>query len=140
MATAGYFFKPHYSALILVLGLFCLVGCAIEERPTKKSEPPKEPMPAYKSIINAEFSTIVKNPNYYAPYQISGAQWVNSFKGWAWLVCVKGNNRGEPIYFSVFIQHEDIIDFRTNVSVDMCTYQSYEPFSIYSPPLPTHSN
>jgi len=58
---------------------------------------------------------------------------MNSLHGWAWLVCLQGAHAGKPIYFGIFIQHQEIIDVRANIGIDLCPYQQYEPLSVSSP-------
>jgi hypothetical protein len=72
----------------------------------------------------------IKNAETYAPYEISNAQQVHSLQGWAWLVCLKGNSGGHPIYFAIFIQNERIVNIRGSVSVDDCPKQLYEPLPL----------
>ena len=44
-----------------------------------------------------------------------------------WRVCLKGNNKGSPVYLAVFIKDDYIADVRTNVSIDGCGKENYEP-------------
>jgi hypothetical protein len=83
--------------VVFLLGMASLGDCANDESLSKKVDPPQGPIPSYKSIISEGFPTMVKRPETYASNEISGAQQVFSLKGWAWLVCIKGNNGGQPI-------------------------------------------
>jgi len=149
----------HFSKVLLPLafffGLACLGACSSDEILAKQSGPPQEPVPDYKAIIGEALSAKkmtfqisdsskttptpppaeweIKNPELYAPFEISGARQVQSLQGWAWLVCLKGDHRGQPIYFGVFIQRDRIANIRGNVSVDLCPYQQYEPLTLRLP-------
>ena len=123
------FLATRLRHMALIIGMLCLIDCSSSEFSEKNGEPPKEPVPDYKKIISQNFSTIITHPDQYGPFEISGAQQVNSLSGWAWLVCVKGNYADRPIYFSVFIRSASIVDYRANIGIDLCPLQTYEPFS-----------
>ena len=139
--------KIFFAALVAI-EIACMGACSTDDTVPKASNPPSEPIPPYKQIIQdillASKSTLsplersklqksppsnwlIKNVETYAPFEISGAQQVFSLKGWAWLVCLKGNNGDRPIYFGVFIQGNSIVSIRVNVGVDLCPHQLYEP-------------
>jgi hypothetical protein len=88
----------------------------------KPDEKPGEPSPAF------EFPKRIKViSGIYAPYEISSPRQMNIVGGWMWRVCLKGNNKGNVIYLSVFIKDDYIADLRTSVAIDGCGNESYEP-------------
>ena len=120
--------------LIVLACLGNLTACSSQVDLAKPTNPPNDPLPPYKKMISEALvrHEQIINPESYEPFSISGAQRVYSFHGWAWLVCLKGNHGGKPIYFGVFIQRQIIIDVRANIGMDLCPYQQYEPLSVNS--------
>jgi hypothetical protein len=139
------------TALVLAPALAWLSACASDEIASQASGPPQESIPPYRKLVSEALSinralyqtsvTLetapslpreweIKNAEQYAPFEISDARQVHSFQGWAWLVCLKGTDHGQPVYFSFFIQHDRIINIRGNVGTDDCPHQRYEPLPL----------
>jgi hypothetical protein len=142
-----------YRAGILPVALTCLSACAGNDLPTA-SNPPQEPMPPYQALIKEALTVRpsnslnpedkgdaaplprnweLKNPEQYAPFEISEAIQASSIHGWSWLVCLKGMTQGRPVYFAVFIKQNAIVEIRGNVAIDNCPQKKYEPFAVNLP-------
>ena len=140
--------------MLSVFALASLGACSSDEILAKQVSAPQEQVPQYRTIIGDALSAKkpgkqisqtsgtpaplpqdweIANPESYAPFEISAARQVQSFQGWAWLVCLKGVKDGRPAYFGVFIQHNQIINIRGNIAIDRCPEQSYEPLPLSIP-------
>jgi hypothetical protein len=69
-----------------------------------------------------------KNPASYDAFAISGFRWVHSFKGWAWVTCVRFEDSGHPRTYVVFLKDGKAIDGRYAVQTDGCDTQTYAVF------------
>jgi len=138
---------------ILLAALTCLSACTSDETAISAS-PPQEPVPPYQALIKDALiarpsSSLtaedkgegpplphgweLKNPEQYAPFEISAATQVSGIHGWSWLACLKGMKQGKPVFFAVFIKQNAIVEIRGNVAIDNCPQQKYEPFPVNLP-------
>ena len=90
--------------------------------------PASGPDPGYNNLIASHFKDIFKNRASYDAFAISTFRWVHSFKGWAWMTCVRFEDNGHPRTYSVFIKDGKIIDSRYAVQTDACNAQTYAAF------------
>jgi hypothetical protein len=104
-----------------------LAGCALEiALPPAADDLIREPN--YRAIVAASIGSIVGNPNNIGGTEISGARRTDSFKGPAWLVCLKSDVYRIPKYHAAFIQNDRLVDSRFAVTLDQCEAQPYTPF------------
>lgn len=73
---------------------------------------------------------LLGNPRQLGAVEISGARRVLHLTGWAWLVCVKVDAGGRPLTYGVFVRNGAIVDTRSNVSIDRCAEQAYQPLDV----------
>ncbi len=66
----------------------------------------------------------------YDTFEISDPRWVHSLKGWAWLTCVRFQDRGHMRSYALFIREGAIIDNRYAVESDGCGTQTYLPLDL----------
>ena len=117
-----------YCVMALVLS-----GCALDSvvLPSAGDDLTREPN--YRAIVAASIGSIVGNPNTVDGFEISGARRSDSFKGAAWLVCLKSNIYQQPKYHTAFIQNDKLVDSRFAVTIDQCEAQSYTSFEDWKP-------
>ena len=69
-----------------------------------------------------------KNLASYDAFAISAFRWVDSFKGWIWMTCVRFEENGHPRTYAAFIKDGKVIDSRYAVQIDACNTQTYAAF------------
>ena len=112
-----------------------LTGCASVEMAPPAQPPDRDlsgPPPSYRKLISAQLIQIVGSANAAGPLQISPLRRVDSFKGPAWLVCLRSVGRAQPLEHAIFIQNEKIVDSRVAVRTDRCEEQPSEAFGVFS--------
>ena len=77
--------------------------------------------------------TSSENRASYDAFAISDFRWVHSFKGWAWMTCVRFEDNGHPRTYVVFIKDGKVIDNRYAVQTDACNAQTYAAFDAMGP-------
>jgi hypothetical protein len=105
-----------------------VAGCSLGDTVLLPSERVAGPPPLYRKLIAGGLAGIVGDPKRVGPLQISGLRQVDSYKGPAWLVCLRAAPDGRPLDHAVFIQNEKIVDSRLAVRTDRCDEQAFEPF------------
>jgi hypothetical protein len=115
------------SCAVLALALAALPGRAQFAQP---SEAQPTVQPPYASITSQYLAAIMKDRTSYEDFEISGLQWVHSFKGWSWLACVHFIDHGHLRTYAVFIQNNAVVDSRYAVQTDACGSQTYTPFDM----------
>jgi hypothetical protein len=59
--------------------------------------------------------------------EISDPRWAQSNKGWAWMVCVRFQDRGHRRAYVLFFDRSLFVDERYAVQTDNCDTQTYSP-------------
>jgi hypothetical protein len=93
------------------------------------SAAPPSVQPPYISLVSKAIASINAAVSY-GDFEISGLQWVHSFKGWSWLACVHFTDHGDLRTYAFFIQNDAIVDSRYAVQTDACGSQTYTPFDL----------
>jgi hypothetical protein len=72
------------------------------------------------------------NPKMLGAVEISGVRRVfHATQGLVWLVCLKVDALSRrPLTYAIFIRVDEIVDWRSNVWVDRCDEQIYEPLGL----------
>jgi hypothetical protein len=122
--------------LILAFALVLLLaGCAGHEIAPSALPPvsdPAGPAPAYRKLISAQLVQIAGNTAAARTMQISPLRRVDSFKGPAWMVCLRSTAAARPLDRAVFFQDEKIVDSRLAVRADRCEDQPYQAFGLFT--------
>ncbi len=63
--------------------------------------------------------------------EVSGVRRVFHFTGWTWLACLRVNARQQPVTYAVFIRDSAVVDWRSNVQIDRCEAQVYQPLGTF---------
>jgi hypothetical protein len=115
---------------LTIVSAFTLGGCTLSGLlPDWTSADVAGPEPAYRFFIGNSLAAIVGDPATAGTFEISGARRLDSFKGAAWVVCIKAQNFPQlPRYYAVFLQREHVVHSRLSVGIDLCEIQSYTPF------------
>jgi hypothetical protein len=95
--------------------------------------PASGPDPGYNNLVANHLKDIFKNRASYDAFAISALRWVHSFKGWAWMTCVRFEDNGHPRTYAVFIKDGKVIDSRYAVQTDACNTQTYAAFDAMGP-------
>jgi hypothetical protein len=116
------------AALLLMVALLPLSDVAVpQEMPASGADP------GYNKIVADYLKGIFKNRATYDAFAISAFRWVHSFKGWAWMTCVRFEDNGHPRTYAVFIQDGKVIDSRYDVQIDACSTETYAVFDAMGP-------
>ena len=94
------------AALLLLVTL--LPGCS--DVALADEMPASEPDPGYNNLVAKHLKDTFKNRASYDAFAISAFRWVHSFKGWAWMTCVRFEDNGHPRTYAVFIKDGKVID------------------------------
>ena len=111
------------------------------------------PDPSYRKVVASHLKQVLKNPSAYDSFEISDPRWINSVKGWTWLICVRfrelpkseaeqiglENNPSYPPQdrvhsYALFLDGDRIVDDRFAVQTDSCSLQTYYPFELWPSP------
>jgi hypothetical protein len=111
------------------------------------------PDPSYRKVVATHLKQVLKHPTAYDSFEISDPRWVNSIKGWTWLICVRFHESAEPgpeqigvenspdyrppdrIHsYALFLDGDKIVDDRFAVQTDSCGLQTYYPFQLWPSP------
>ena len=118
--------------LALTLRLECSdIALRSEEMPTPEGYPGDG-----KKVVAAYIKGMFKGYASYDSFEISDFHWVHSIKGWAWLVCVRFQDRGHARTYALFIKDGVVLDSRYAVLTDACNTQAYAPFNEMGPMRP----
>lgn len=106
-----------------------LAGCSDLALPRDETSP-SSAAPDDNKLIADHLKTTFKDHATYSMFEISGARWVHSFKGWCWLTCVRFQDHGHQRTYALFVKNGAIVDSRYSVQTDACDAQSYAPFDL----------
>jgi hypothetical protein len=117
--------------MMLVLAA-ALGGCSATELVQGwSSEPaPDLSQPNHRRVVLANFNRMFPDPDRVGEVEISGVRAVDHLKGAAWITCLRLDARGHPQHYAVFIQADNVIDWRAGVVIDQCHNETYTPFEI----------
>jgi hypothetical protein len=122
----------HAAGAALLLLVTLLPGCSnvalVDEMPA--SEPD---YPGYNNLVAEHIKETFKNRTSYDAFAISALRWIHSFKGWAWMTCVRFEDNGHPRTYAVFIKDGQVSDSRYAVQTDACNIQTYAVFDAMGP-------
>lgn len=108
-----------------------LAGCSLGDMTLP---PPDEavagPPPSYRKLIAGGLAGILGDPKRTGTLQISGLRRVDSFKGPAWLICLRAAVDVRALDYAVFFQNEKIVETRLAVRADHCEEQAFGPFNV----------
>jgi hypothetical protein len=117
----------------LVLTLVMLSGCSDYMLP-KEDSPAMGPDPSYRTMIANYIKVSMKSSASYDAFEISDPRWVNSIRGWDWLVCVRFRDHGHRRTYAFFVPKSPAnlgpADSRYAVMSDGCDTQIYSPFDL----------
>jgi hypothetical protein len=122
----------HAAGAALLLLVTLLPGCSgvplVDEMPA--SEPD---LPGYNNLVAKHLKATFKNLASYDAFAISAFRRAHSFKGWAWMTCVRFEDKGHPRTYALFIKDGTVIDSRYAVQTDACDTQTYAVFDAMGP-------
>jgi hypothetical protein len=121
----------HAAGAALLLLVTLLPGCS--DVALADEMPASEPDPGYNNLVAKHLKDTFKNRASYDAFAISAFRWVHSFKGWAWMTCVRFEDNGHPRTYAVFIKDGKVIDSRYAVQTDACNTQTYAVFDAMGP-------
>jgi hypothetical protein len=121
----------HAAGAALLLLVTLLPGCS--DVALADEMPASEPDPGYNNLVAKHLKDTFKNRASYNAFAISAFRWVHSFKGWAWMTCVRFEDNGHPRTYAVFIKDGKVIDSRYAVQTDACNTQTYAVFDAMGP-------
>ena len=81
-------------------------------------------------IITAGGATAIDTAGKLRPSQASVS---SANQGWAWVTCVRFEDKGHPRTYAVFIKDGKVIDSRYAVQTDACNTQTYAVFDAMGP-------
>jgi hypothetical protein len=117
------------AALLL---LATLPGCS--GVPSVDEMPASEPdLPGYNKLVANHLKATFRNLASYDAFAISSFRRVHSLKGWAWMTCVRFEDKGHPRTYAFFIKDGTVIDSRDAVQTDACNTQTYGVFDAMGP-------
>jgi hypothetical protein len=129
----GLFLASRYAAgAALLLMVAWLPGCSDVALPSEEM-PASGPDLGYNKLVANYLKSAFKNRASYDAFAISAFRWVHSFKGWAWMTCVRFEDNGRPRAYAVFIKNGKVIDSRYAVQTDACNTQTYAVFDAMGP-------
>ena len=130
-AQLGHENRRAVRILVATLAL-ALGGCSASEIVQDWNAAPgtEQPQPDYRRVVAEHIRTVFPEDTRLGELEISGARQVDHLKGQAWLTCLKLDAQGHPQHYAIFIQGDQIIDFRAGVVIDQCHNASYTPFAI----------
>jgi hypothetical protein len=117
---------------VLLLMFALLAGCSDLALPSEDM-PVSGPDPGYNNLVANYLKNNFKNRASYDAFAISAFRWVHSFKGWAWMTCVRFEDSGHPRTYAVFIKDRNVINSRYAVQTDACNTQTYAAFDAMGP-------
>ena len=122
----------HGAGAALLLLVTLLLGCSdvalADEMPA--SEPD---LPGYNKLVANHLKATFRNLASYDSFAISAFRRVHSLKGWAWMTCVRFEDKGHPRTYAFFIKDGRVIDSRDAVQTDACNTQTYGVFDAMGP-------
>jgi hypothetical protein len=118
------------AAVLLLVAM--LPGCSSDVALVDQM-PASEPDPGYNNLVAKHIKDTFNNHASYDAFAISAFRRVHSFKGWAWMTCVRFEDNGHPRTYAVFIKDGQVIDSRYAVQTDACNIQTYAVFDAMGP-------
>ena len=85
----------YASGAALLLMVAWLPGCSDVALPSEEM-PTSGPDLGYNKLVADYLKSAFKNRASYDAFAISAFRWVHSFKGWAWMTCVRFEDNGRP--------------------------------------------
>ena len=122
----------HAAGAALLFTVVLLPACSDVALP-REEMPASGADPGYNKLVARHLKNIFKNRASYDAFAISDFRWVHSFKGWAWMTCVRFEDNGHPRTYVVFIKDGKVIDNRYAVQTDACNAQTYAAFDAMGP-------
>jgi hypothetical protein len=126
--------KPPRARLAApLLALLLLAGCtslAMEQQEFQDTAPASGVDPAYDKFVATQLKQTFKDLSSFDSFEISQARWLQSSKGWAWLACVRFNDRGHQRSYAVYFKDSKLVDSRFAVQSDGCSGLSYAPLDL----------
>jgi hypothetical protein len=122
----------HAAGAALLLTVALLPGCSDIGLPSEEM-PASGAYPWYSDLVANHLKKTFTNRASYDAFAISAFRWVHSFKGWAWMTCVRFQDNGHPRTYAVFIKDGKVIDSRYAVQTDACNTQTYAVFDAMGP-------
>jgi hypothetical protein len=119
-------------AALLLTVVALLSGCSDVALPSEEM-PASGAYPWYNDLVAKHLKDAFKSRASYDAFAISAFRWVHSFKGWAWMTCVRFEDNGHPRTYAVFIKDGKVIDGRYAVQTDACNTQTYAVFDAMGP-------
>lgn len=113
----------------LLVALAMLPGCSDLALPPDETAP-SSPAPDDNKLIANHVKATFKDHATYSMFEISGARWVHSFKGWSWLTCIRFQDHGHRRTYAFFVKNGAIVESRYSVQTDACDAQIYLPFDL----------
>jgi len=121
--------RPTACTALLLLALAVLPACSSIALPREDPSGSGDD-PASTKLIADYLKGSFKDHAAYEAFEISGARWVHSLKGWSWLTCVRFQDHGRARRYAVFISKGAVVDGRYAVESDACDAQTYAPFPV----------
>jgi hypothetical protein len=119
------------AALLLLVTL--LPECS-GHAPLVDEMPASEPdLPGYNNLVANHLKATFRNLASYEAFAISAFRRVHSLNGWAWMTCVRFEDKGHPRTYAFFIKDGRVIDSRDAVQTDACNTQTYAVFDAMGP-------
>jgi hypothetical protein len=116
-----------------LLALLLLAGCsslAMEQQEAQDTTPASGVDPGYDKFVAAQLKQTFKDLSSFDSFEISEARWLQSSKGWAWLACVRFNDRGHQRSYAIYFKDNQLVDSRFAVQSDGCSGLSYSPLDL----------
>jgi hypothetical protein len=114
--------------VLLLAGFLIAPGCS-NLALSNEAEPATSIDPGYIKIVATYMKNTFTSMSPNDAVEISQPRWVQSDKGWNWLVCVHFQDQGHPRTYSVFYKN-GVVDARYAVLTDACGTQSYSPVDL----------
>lgn len=125
--------RPSLVRLALpLLVLLLMGGCSslAMEQQEAQDTPASAVDPAYDKFVAAQLKKTFKDLSSFDSFEISQARWLQSSKGWAWLACVRFNDRGHQRSYAVYFKDNQLVDSRYAVQSDGCSGLAYSPLDL----------
>jgi len=116
----------RHAALLLGLALTACGSLATEVAPTAALNP------NYRAVIAKRLRVTFRKMPMSEPIEITEPRWVQTNKGWGWMLCVHFQDRGHQRTYVVILDRNEFVDERYAVQTDACDAQTYSAFDLES--------
>ena len=118
-------------AVVLALAV-TLGGCSASElvHNLPAVAAPDLSQPDYLRVVADNIKMMFPKEASLGELEISGLRPADHFKGPAWITCLKLDARGSPQHYAIFIQGNQVIDWRAGIVIDQCYKETYTPLEI----------